>query len=47
MFSWRTCQKIPTIPLPTITGNFRRKKVEKKAFEGEKEEIPRLKVSGC
>lgn len=40
--SWRTCQEVPTIPaLPTMTGNFRRKKVEEKAVEGEKEEAPR------
>lgn len=34
VFSWRS-------PLPTVTGNVRRKKVENKAFEGEKEEVPR------
>lgn len=27
-------------PLPTMTGNVRRKKVEKKASEGEKKEVP-------
>lgn len=30
VFSWRACRKIPTIPLPTITGDVGRKRPRRK-----------------